>query len=364
MEMPEYLVLLSTKNFLNFSPDEIFEFEFTDMAIKIRQIRDSLDKVISSLNNGCLMEVKLSEKDIDSAIEKAFEVSEFFLSIICLDTGLPSHSSKIVLAYEISENVEERIFRQYFPDIPFSIKSAEIERDGFFDNVKTIYQYVHGPEKIKYKHRVYRAMRWFRKGLSSHDPLDQFLFFWHGLETINPILAEYFNSKNVLKGKTTRKCNICGNEYEDEITLLGGIELLYDNIGLDETYKKEIKKIRNGISHGFEDIYPLSKRAYEMIPLMAQLLFYGLSKVIGVPYNLKIHENLKRVNPIKDNDFLYIEGFIIEKELSKIGENNYYPHFKMEISNNQFTHHSFIGCNFRSKKIFTSCTNLMTEINE
>jgi hypothetical protein len=359
--MPKYLILFSTKNFLTYT-ENTFTFGAADMNFRFRQITDEEDKSLSGLDIGWLIEAEINEKDINTAIAKAGEVLEFLLSICCLETGLPVNRTRLILIYDISENIEERIFRQYFWDLPLSIQGAEVESESFLSNIKKIYKFIYGSKTLKYKHRIYRAIRWFRKGLTTSDPLDQFLFLWHGLESLNSPLADYYGKEKKMMKKIDKKCPSCGEEYS--IFIDGGIEALYNDMKIDKKERKEIKDIRNGISHGFEDNIPLADRALKLLPLLAKILYTGISNITGFNTDTKTLKNIKSIDAFKINDFIYLEGIIKEKNLLKIGLGGYYPHFELEIKDNTITPCPFLGCNFASKEIFGIGNFEIKEINE
>ncbi|WP_321421697.1 HEPN domain-containing protein [uncultured Methanobacterium sp.] len=360
--MPKYFILFSTQNFLTIYENNAFEINFKDMNFKFRQILGSEDKLLADSNIGWLIEVEITEIDFNNAIAKAGEVLEFLLSMCSLETGLPIQRSKIILIYDISEGIRERFFRQYLWDLPLFVKGAEVKFDSFFPNVQKIYEFIHSSETLKYKHRVYRAVRWFRKGITTSDPLDQFLFFWHGLESLNSPLAEYYGKDKKIEKKMNKKCPNCGEKYT--ILVDGGIESLYKDMEIANNYRKEIKDIRNGISHGFEDNFPLSERARKMLPLMAKILCKAISNITAINIGIETFENLKCVDFFKINDFLYVEGKIKEEDLSKIGIGGYYPYFELDIENNIITPIPFIGCNFEFEEVFAIGKIKLKKINE
>jgi len=107
--MKRYLVLLSTKTGLGFVPEmAIYRFDISDRTISFRRIEDSRDREISGHDHGWMIEVKLNSKNIDEAINSALELSEFFLSTLCLETGIEIYPSNRILAYDITETVKKK----------------------------------------------------------------------------------------------------------------------------------------------------------------------------------------------------------------------------------------------------------------
>jgi hypothetical protein len=323
--MNRYLAVLSTSTYLKFNPAEEFEFKINDIRILLRKIRNSKDELITGLKNGWLIEIELNAENIDKAITSAMDYSEFILSMCCLSTGHPTTKSNIVLTYEITDNIEERPFKQYFQKVPLDINGAAVEFYSLEENIKKFFNY-----SGKYIDRIGRAIKWFRKGIISDYSLDQFLFFWHGLETLNSPLAEYYGKGKSLEKEIGRKCSHCGKGCT--VIVPGGIEALYEDIGLEDSTRKKIKDVRNGISHGYMNIDQLSNLSMELLPEMAKILHYAISTLIDIDYN-SVHKNLNNLAPIKIGDLFFYQGFLIQKDISKLGQDDYYPYFELKIEN-------------------------------
>ncbi|MFQ6119826.1 MAG: hypothetical protein ACE5KE_08065 [Methanosarcinales archaeon] len=223
------------------------------------------------------------------------------------------YRSNSILAYDITETVENRVFRQYFRNLPYSSAPSHFTSSYFAEHAYRIYTL-----EAEYRNRIYRAIRWFRKGIIGDDPIDQFLFFWHGLETLNSPLAESFGCEKSIKKEIERECKVCGQKYKNTITTKGGIEALFDDCGIEETTRKKINNIRNGISHGFKNLSEIYHIAIELLPSIAEILHRGIAKVLDMSFENPPYETLKRVAPIKLGDLIYIEFFLNEQDLSKL----------------------------------------------
>ena len=325
--MNKYLVLLSTKTSLHFMPDgSIYSFSINDSDISFCRITDSRDKIISELGQGWIIEVKLHEENIDKGIDRATKLSEFFLSAFCFETGCEIYRSNIILVYEITESVEKRVFRQYFHNLASS-SAIQVTFPSLSEHVERIW----GLE-TEYRNRIYRSIYWFRKGIVGDDPLDQFLFFWHGLETLNSPLAKRFDREKSINKEIERQCKACGQKYTDIVTTKGGIEALFDDIGIEDSIRTEINKMRNSITHGFANLSELYEIAIELLPTVAEILHCGIAKVLDISFEKPLFDNLKRVAPIKMGDLYYMECTLNEKDVSKLGIKGYYPFFTCEAN--------------------------------
>lgn len=366
--MKRYLVLLSTKTSLRFIPEEaIYSFNIDKTTISFQRIKDEHDRTISGDDYGWMIEVKLDAENIDEAIDRALELSEFFLSAFCLETGTEIYPSNRILAYDITEVVEKRVFRQYFRNLPYSSSPTQVTFSSFNEQAYRIFTL-----ESEYRNRIYRAIRWFRKGILGNDPIDQFIFFWHGLETLNSPLAKFFGCEKSIEKEIEIKCPVCGEKYKNTITTKGGIEALYDDIGIEVTTRKKINEVRNAISHGFENLSEIYAIALELLPSMAEISHHGIAKVLDMSFDDSLYENLKRVAPIKPGDFNYIESYINEQKLSEIGVGGYYPFYTHESNviptdkgfEIQSKFQSHVGCESTIYATGTSGKNINIKIQD
>lgn len=322
--MNKYLVLFATKTSIEFIPKNAdHNFLLSGTKLRFRRIMCPQDKVISNLSHGWIVEVRTSEQELETAITKSWEIVEFFLTTCCIEAGCEIFRSNVVLGYEITENIEKRTFRQYFDNIPMSSKPMGIEFSSYSSNLKKIWN----ANSEEYSGRILRAMRWFRKGINGDDPIDQFIFFWHGLETLNSTLANHYGVKKAGKIEIDTECKVCGETYKYSINSKAGIERLYDDVGIEKRVKKDINSVRNGVAHGYENISQLLELSTELLPTMAQLLHTGISNVTGSSHKDEVVQNLNRVSPIKTGGFVFVDMNLFEKDTSKLGINGYYPYF-------------------------------------
>jgi len=324
--MGRFIVVLAAKTFISTIPKGGGRLIFDDdTVVFFREMSDPRDYNLSGLSYGWLFEVKLNEENIEKAMVKARNISENLLNFLCLETGHPVYESKILLSYEITENIEKRIWRQYLPPIT-SIEGFDIELQEFINQ---------GYKIMKYDNqRVFRAIRWFRKGVTSTDPLDQFLAFWHGLESLNPLLAENFKIKdkngkqiNTKVKKIGKKCEYCGKGCTTVVP--AGIEALYDNLNIDETLRKKIAETRIGLVHGTKTIKELNQNSVKLLPKISTILFSGLSAILKIPFKKSSYQNLETLTPTNLGEINYLQGFLMINDLSKI-KSGYYPFLSIE----------------------------------
>lgn len=358
--MSNYMVILSVKTILNLIPKSgVYRFDFKDFIMFIRQILNEHDKIISPNVNGLIIEISITAKNIEEAIANAIERSEFFMSSLSFETSHVVHYSNVLLAYDITENIEKRVFKQYFYNLPFFAENTQIFPGPFTEHTKKIY-YLDNT----YKDRVFRAIRWYRKGINANDSIDQFLFFWHGLESLNSPLAEYYGNDKSVEKEIGKSCDYCGKGCK--IIVPGGIEALFSDLGHNSLIK-EIKDIRNDISHGRKTIAELYESTLDKLPILAEILHQGICYILDIKdeFNSSI---FKRVSPIEAGDSLIIEGHMIEKYITKLGL-GYHPYIKVEtkILDNGIIDYNFeniMECEFNPTSSGISGNNIKIELKD
>jgi len=181
-----YRVLLSTKTNIILKPEQTENiFRAENFSITLRKIRNEIDRKLADSKYGWFLEFEGEAPDLNAAFKFAFDMSEYFLSVLSLETGVESHRSNPILGYDITPGVKEREFIQFFYNSPYS-RLQVADFTTYSDHLNAVWLY-DSPRKD----RINRAVRWFRKGLNEEDPLDQFLALWQGLETLNPVLLLY-----------------------------------------------------------------------------------------------------------------------------------------------------------------------------
>ncbi|KYC44842.1 MAG: hypothetical protein APG12_01542 [Candidatus Methanofastidiosum methylothiophilum] len=346
--MSRFLVLLAAKTIVSLPGNG--RVIVGDTEILFREISDERDRNLSGLKYGWLIDIRLNKENIDNAIIKAWEISEFFLNNLCLETGVPVHDSKVLLSYEITENTKKRIFRQYL-NIDPKVSGVEIDLRDYSNHGNKINEYN--------RKRVFRAIRSFRKGVNASDPLDQFYFFWHGLESLNPILAETYEIKDDKgKRKTTklkeigRTCEHCGKGCKT--TIPAGIEALYDDLNIDEKLRKQLADTRTGLVHGIKSIKELTNEALKLLPGISMILHHGISSVLRISFKESVYNNLQNIHPTKMGEINYIQGYLRLKDLSNI-ESGYYPYLSLKSdADGEFTVVTETYCNIENVEFSTS----------
>lgn len=117
----------------------------------------------------------------------------------------------------------------------------------------------------KHEDRIERSLAWFRKALSEHYIIDQFISFFVAIEVINPIL------RDILKHKMRRP-----KKWD-------GIKDIFNNKIKSVDFEK-VKLARNQILHGYKTLPPefiTEIRSY--IAPTRKAVIYGIGRILGLP---------------------------------------------------------------------------------
>lgn len=112
-----------------------------------------------------------------------------------------------------------------------------------------------------------RALSWFRKGMTSEDPIDKFLAFWSSIEGVGSARAQ----------KTERTSRGAVNQVCDCFDQLWGGVASWKVIPNAAEYVNDFHETRNGIAHGYisvdvETVRRISHNLYLIQSLAAVFL--------------------------------------------------------------------------------------------
>ncbi|UOK62237.1 HEPN domain-containing protein [Paenibacillus sp. OVF10] len=324
--MNKYRVVLTTMSSINIDHNgkivEDYSFPTEHSHLKLRRIRTEEDIKITGEKFGWLIEVDIEEVDIDHAIAGAHQISELFITMLCLTSGVEAYPSKIILSYDITEGTIEREFVQYFYDLPIT-RPQTVDIQIFANTLENVV----GINSDK-KARLARSIGWLRKGINEKDSLDQFLNLWQGLETLNPLLAKHFNCENSGKEIVEQTCVKTGNTFYLERTTKQGLEHLVEETGITRTEWKKLTNIRNGISHGYKKMDTLLAETLHYSPKIAVLLYKGICLIVDLPVDNAVVKHLNNVAPVKVGEHYASRHLLIEEDVNKLAISPAkYPYF-------------------------------------
>ncbi|QDH21222.1 HEPN domain-containing protein [Saccharibacillus brassicae] len=323
--MEKCLVVAATRSSFSFKENANYKFVIGDIKVGFKKISDERDQAFTGLKYGWIIQLELNADGIESAITLANNLIDFFLSTISLESGLETHEKKLLIVLDTSNEVKEREFRQFFYDQSFS-RGDTIEVSEFTEHVGAIWLRYEGKDRD----RFLRALHWFRKGLNEGDVLDQFLAFWQGVETLNPLLIEHFGCEKTGYEQIEKTCCVTGNVFYEMRTTKQGMEELVKHIGLEGEAWKQISKARNGISHGFKSLKDVQAECEYLMPKIAELLYKGILLLLNRSEKDTTLKNLSYISPLKLGEVHFIDVIIKEEDVEKL-LSDYYPYFQMSM---------------------------------
>ncbi|MGO4732174.1 hypothetical protein [Paenibacillus sp. 2KB_22] len=328
--MNKYRVVLTTISSINIAHDgkvvNNLSFPSEHSHVKLRRIQTEEDIKITGEKFGWLIEIDIEEVDIDHAISQAYQMSELFITMMCLTSGVEASPSKIILSYDITEGKMEREFVQYFYDLPIT-RPQTVDIQIFANTLENVV----GIDSDK-KDRLARSIGWLRKGINEKDSLDQFLNLWQGLETLNPLLAKHFNCESSGKEVVEQKCVKSGDTFYVERTTKQGLERLVEETGVTRTEWKKLTNTRNGISHGYQKMNTLLAETLQYSPEIAVLLYKGICLIVDLPVDNAVVKHLNNVAPVKVGENSSSRHILVEEDVSKLAKQPaLYPYFISEI---------------------------------
>lgn len=135
--------------------------------------------------------------------------------------------------------------------------------------------------------RLETAFRWFGRAVEQGDPVDRFTSFWVALESLNVLLERKWGLE-----PEDRTCPHC-DESLGKRHALYGIERLLRSIpegGAD--FERRVRKLRNGILHGYEDLRVIAAAAAELSDGLGTATLRAIANVCG--WNQDVENNFAR----------------------------------------------------------------------
>ena len=226
-------------------------YKNNEKKIVISDSKDFKETLIT--HNGLIVSVELFSENIVRGQADAQIEANFAITVLSFINNATISEPILMLGYETTETAQNIEFMQILHmEGDLFKKKTIVNPDAFGNFLELMYN---NNEK-----RIGRGIRWYRKGLSEIDPIDKFMYYWLGLESLNKLLANKLN-KDDEEVTTTEGINLLFREYEEEL-----------NPGF-----KECKDLRVGLQHGFMDIEKAIGIAANCAESCRQMLIKGLN---------------------------------------------------------------------------------------
>jgi len=268
------------------------------------------------IQSGLQLTVFLQAENLREAINEAKGLVDGIVSFITLVTGVGLDIPSENLAYEITPEVEERDFVQIFHD-PFNISISRRKLDH-----QLLIKMMDHSMKLdsKTKQRVARAMRWYRMGVMTPDVFDRFNCFWIGLEALNPLLQRKFSIQD-----DPIRCPKCGHEWVTTPTVSGIRTFVQDYLPKGKELYRKIHGLRIDIMHSRRELKAPHKKAVELAPITAEVLFRAISYILGLKGWKRItHRDILEKVPMR----IELEATLVGGEPNSLGPEGKDPFFE------------------------------------
>jgi len=266
---------------------------------------------------GLRMDVKVKAHNIDQAVTRAISIADGVVSFISFCTGVGLPIVREELAYDISSEISDRDFLQFFHDLPVRVSRRQLQPAAMIDLMDRVFK-LHNTET---RNRILRAIRYCRKGSLATDPLEKFTWYWFGLETLNPALQESLKMPDALT-----RCPNCGHEWVSTPTV-SGIRAAVQKLVPDGTkLYKRMRELRVSLFHGKSDLKTLIAQAIALESKARETLVRSVFLILGAsPTERFLSDTLSVHAPA----VAALEATMQASDPSNLGPPSEHPHFEL-----------------------------------
>lgn len=315
--MPIYKVVLRTKSSVQLKSEGKLNLNRQGRLIPCTLVDlFEQDACGTPIHAGIQAEVEIETPSIKEAISEAGNVADGWLTFMSFTTSAAVEAFFPMIVYEITPNVSSRQFLQIFYDVkaPHTTRALEVER---FLSLMEIF------EQSNNSDRIGRAMSRYRKSLLETDVLDKFFNLWQGLESLNSVLQKLWKLPD-----QTARCQHCG-KLNNIPAAVGIRRLIEDYIPNGTEVWKEVRGIRNGLSHSFESLNALKQKAEPHLRTLETALIKGVLVLLNIPeseWNKWLQKPVTNTPPLR----LIVEVLLHEPDINKLTTGEQHPQFQLD----------------------------------
>lgn len=174
-------------------PVPVWEFNFLKKSVQVA-VTDSI-KTIDTINmhTGLNVFVKIEASSAEEAKTIARDFAETLLTLISFTTMASCGVTKFVSVLDITKSdVIPTRFIAGLSETREILSKTRIINLSEFREVFTAYDKISSSPDLG---RVARAKIWLRRGINERNTVDQFLYYWFGIETISCLLRDRLRFK-------------------------------------------------------------------------------------------------------------------------------------------------------------------------
>ncbi len=320
MRLKPFVVILSVKPAVRL-PNNLgnLELSFQEPDGPKKVIITKIEEEVAGtmIPTGLRFRVLLSAESIKKAIELAKGLTDGVVSFMTLITGRGMEIPREDIAYELTENTQERDFLQVFYDVPMkepSRRQADIQLlTDLIDKQLRL-------DRPLLEH-IARAVRWYRLGVMVTDVFDQFNCFWIGLEALNLLLQQKLAVED-----DPIACPECKHKWKSTPTVSGIRAFVQDEMKESRDFYRSMRQLRIDIMHSTKELRSLQQSASIYAPRTGEVLFRAVCFLLGFENWMKVaHGAVLREFPMRGE----LQGLLVGDDPNTLGPVNEDPHFEM-----------------------------------
>ena len=230
---------------------------------------------------GLILNVRLEADGLQNALDYAQQAATYFLSSLSCTCNASVGQPKPLWIYDATPSLVDRDMVLIVYDLKLHVNTIRLNQENWFTLLDQLFNGAwlkeHGSEDDT--QRLQRAILSFRRGLAdTDDMLDEFLVHWSALETLNVVYQKVFHHMEFYFCKV---CTTCKTQVIRMGQRHTGIEEVFGALQQPGKYG-ELKKLRNGISHGYMSLGECIAAATENIELVRKAVLSMIMRTVGV----------------------------------------------------------------------------------
>jgi hypothetical protein len=301
--MPTYLFRLIADSWVRLSETPYIDntlFPFT-LTLKGQFVVTIVDNTILLGNlhipKGLVINAQVDAPDITSAIDYAGGAATYVLSMLSCVCNASILQPIPLWGYDATPGLTKRDIVVFAYDTNLNIKTRPLQKVNWSALLEAKFNGFMLKNEIAddLKRRMQRAVVAFRRGLAdTADTLDEFLVHWSSLETLDVVYRTVF-THNDLHHYTTcgscktefKHCPVCGNSgVFRNPQRHTGVEDVFKHLQQPEKYN-QLKRLRNGISHGYMSLSECEETAGENIELVRKAVLTMILRILGLEADIQ-----------------------------------------------------------------------------
>jgi hypothetical protein len=296
--MPTYIVRAFAESSVRLSEKPYVETMLTPFTMNVpRHFSVTAVDYIISINDvavpkGLVLNVQLDADSLSDALEYAQHAATYFLSSLSCTCNAAVGTPRALWGYDATPGLLERDMILLIYDYRLCINTRRLDRGHWHALLNQMFhgKWLEPNGSEDSMQRLQRAVEAFRRGVTDTDDiLDEFLVHWSSLETLDVVYRRVFNHEVAHHYKQCGNCEtkfkycpVCGDDGTFRVTHKHtGIEDVFFTLRQPAKYN-ELRKLRNGISHGYMTIEKCRAGAAENIELVRKAVLCMIMKIVGL----------------------------------------------------------------------------------